>query len=311
LHMAPTALVRFPSQQTLAISADLSSVLSLKKQIEAERGIPIRCQHLTVGKHTLSDEELVPSELLSLSTRVLGGKGGFGALLRGQVMRPGQKKIEDDTSSCRDLNGRRLRHVENEKKIREWREKQAERDLQAQLEKEAKKKRKAPEPVVEIEPPPEPTDPEEMAKAIARGLEEAKRKRAEDLARRNGEEISEAAKTTPVKSATERLAEFRAQQAAEKEQAEKERAQRKTEQPAHAAAEQPKPAEPEALDLGPYSDAKSLEALGPDRLKSALMALGLKCGGTLQQRAERLMSVKGKTKEEIDPKLFAKPAKSS
>lgn len=36
------------------------------------------------------------------------------------------------------------------------------------------------------------------------------------------------------------------------------------------------------------------------------MEQGLKCGGTLQQRAERLMAVKGLTKEEIDPSLFAK-----
>ncbi len=40
-----------------------------------------------------------------------------------------------------------------------------------------------------------------------------------------------------------------------------------------------------------------------DRLKEALEALGLKCGGTLYQRADRLFSVKGKKPEEIDQKL--------
>lgn len=40
-----------------------------------------------------------------------------------------------------------------------------------------------------------------------------------------------------------------------------------------------------------------------DRLKEALEALGLKCGGTLEQRADRLFSVKGVAPEEIDPKL--------
>lgn len=40
-----------------------------------------------------------------------------------------------------------------------------------------------------------------------------------------------------------------------------------------------------------------------DRLKEALEALGLKCGGTMEQRAERLFSVKGKAPEEFDPKL--------
>lgn len=40
-----------------------------------------------------------------------------------------------------------------------------------------------------------------------------------------------------------------------------------------------------------------------DRLKEGLEALGLKCGGTLEQRADRLFSVKGKKPEEIDQKL--------
>lgn len=60
------------------------------------------------------------------------------------------------------------------------------------------------------------------------------------------------------------------------------------------------------LDLDAFDSPDELEVLGADRLKAALAALGLKCGGTLRQRAERLMSVKGKRLEDIDPKLFAK-----
>ncbi|KAG5182382.1 hypothetical protein JKP88DRAFT_199316 [Tribonema minus] len=62
------------------------------------------------------------------------------------------------------------------------------------------------------------------------------------------------------------------------------------------------------LDLSLYHAAEDLMPLGLDRLKEALEALGLKCGGTLQQRAERLMAVKGKKPSEIDPKLLAKGA---
>ena len=47
------------------------------------------------------------------------------------------------------------------------------------------------------------------------------------------------------------------------------------------------------------------KSLSP-RLKSALIALGLKCGGTLQERAERLFMTKGKTLTELNPALFAK-----
>ena len=42
--------------------------------------------------------------------------------------------------------------------------------------------------------------------------------------------------------------------------------------------------------------------------KEALQALGFKCGGTLRQRAERLMAAKGRRLEELDRSLFAKGA---
>ena len=54
---------------------------------------------------------------------------------------------------------------------------------------------------------------------------------------------------------------------------------------------------------------QELTALGLDALKRALQTRGLKCGGTLEQRAERLFAVKGLEHQQIDPTLFAKPAK--
>ncbi|GIZ03657.1 splicing factor 3A subunit 3 [Caerostris extrusa] len=60
------------------------------------------------------------------------------------------------------------------------------------------------------------------------------------------------------------------------------------------------------LDLSAFSSWEELASLGLDRLKSALMALGLKCGGTLEERAQRLFSTKGKKLSELDPNVFAK-----
>lgn len=57
------------------------------------------------------------------------------------------------------------------------------------------------------------------------------------------------------------------------------------------------------VNLDDHSSAKELEAIGMDRLKTALGAQGLKCGGTLEQRAQRLFSTKGKSKEEWDPSI--------
>lgn len=62
------------------------------------------------------------------------------------------------------------------------------------------------------------------------------------------------------------------------------------------------------LDLSAFSSPEELASLGLDRLKSALMALGIKCGGTLEERAQRLFSTKGQ--RHIDPSLMAKQNKS-
>ena len=62
----------------------------------------------------------------------------------------------------------------------------------------------------------------------------------------------------------------------------------------------------EALDLDQYSSVQELEELGLDRLKGALMAIQIKCGGTLHERASRLFSLKGLKKEDYPKKLLAK-----
>ncbi|XP_013073452.2 splicing regulator SDE2-like [Biomphalaria glabrata] len=57
--------------------------------------------------------------------RLLGGKGGFGSMLRAIGA-----QIEKTTSreACRDLSGRRMRDINNEKKLKEWLAKEAERE---------------------------------------------------------------------------------------------------------------------------------------------------------------------------------------
>lgn len=66
------------------------------------------------------------------------------------------------------------------------------------------------------------------------------------------------------------------------------------------------PVKDEPLDLDNVSSVEELEALSLDKLKKELMARGMKCGGTLQQRAERLYSVKGLAPDQIKPSLLAK-----
>ncbi len=60
------------------------------------------------------------------------------------------------------------------------------------------------------------------------------------------------------------------------------------------------------FNLSLCSSIEELIALGPERLKIELQQRGLLCGGTVEQRVQRLWSVKGKTLREIDPKLKSK-----
>ncbi|PSS33008.1 Splicing factor SF3a60 like [Actinidia chinensis var. chinensis] len=70
-------------------------------------------------------------------------------------------------------------------------------------------------------------------------------------------------------------------------------------------------AQPAVIDLDYYSAVEELMGVGPERLKEALAALGLKTGGTVQQRAERLFLTKHTPLERLDRKHFVKGSRGS
>lgn len=78
---------------------------------------------------------------------------------------------------------------------------------------------------------------------------------------------------------------------------------------------EPTPPSPErppritTIDLESYDSAESLLSLGADNLKHILSERGLKCGGTVVQRAERLYSVKGLGQDQISKELLATAGK--
>jgi hypothetical protein len=59
------------------------------------------------------------------------------------------------------------------------------------------------------------------------------------------------------------------------------------------------------INLDDYNAVESLEGLGLERLKLALAARGLKCGGTVKERAARLFAVKGLSPQDYPKKLSA------
>ena len=80
---------------------------------------------------------------VSLVPRLLGGKGGFGSMLRAIGA-----QIEKTTNreACRDLSGRRLRDINEEKRLKAWIERQGKREEEAAERKKKKLERLCAEP---------------------------------------------------------------------------------------------------------------------------------------------------------------------
>mmetsp|Transcript_2949 Transcript_2949/g.6916 ORF Transcript_2949/g.6916 Transcript_2949/m.6916 type:complete len:360 (-) Transcript_2949:131-1210(-) len=281
--------------------------------------------------------------------RLLGGKGGFGAMLRG-IGRTG--KLTDNFDACRDLSGRRIRHQEGEKKLKEWAEEAKERELekiaQSHIKQQLKeqKQRKKQEEEERIAQEVQQTNIKGVKQAVLSGLAASGSKR-----KAPGEDASpESARGKSLKlwgmdsdSDSEdgdeqpRDATSAAELSGEQHPGDSSADERTIDTAVAAASTAAKPAcsdgagpedtpppsqqepgkqptaedgekgaPPAEVDLGEYSSAEELEALGLERLKAELQRRGLKCGGSLRQRAERLYLLKTTPPEELDRSLFAK-----
>ncbi|CAH4023631.1 unnamed protein product [Pieris brassicae] len=87
------------------------------------------------------------SNIVRMCTRLIGGKGGFGSMLRAIGA-----QIEKTTNreACRDLSGRRLRDINEEKRLRKWLEGQEEREREAIERKQKKLEKLLAEPKIEV-----------------------------------------------------------------------------------------------------------------------------------------------------------------
>lgn len=99
--------VQLPGGRTRALNFDQGKVKvsSLKQSIADYEGIPGNEQRLVCAQRELLDDAFLLDDLcfVSLSLRVVGGKGGFGSLLRGAPSKIGQKKT-DNFDACRDIH---------------------------------------------------------------------------------------------------------------------------------------------------------------------------------------------------------------
>lgn len=119
-------------------------VRELYDVVEDAEGIPSSLTRLVTGTRQLQDEHILRADehgmfpFCTLLGRLLGGKGGFGSLLRGSQS---QKKTTN-FDACRDMNGRRLRHVNSEQKLIEWQEQAKEREMEKKALEQMKKEEK-------------------------------------------------------------------------------------------------------------------------------------------------------------------------
>ena len=105
-----------------------------------------RCHwHLTYEGRPLKDNKQLQSygisaeSTIQLAFRLLGGKGGFGSLLRGA----GRAILTDNVDACRDLSGRRIRHANAEKRLAQWAAEAKERELEKIAMKHVQEQQKA------------------------------------------------------------------------------------------------------------------------------------------------------------------------
>jgi hypothetical protein len=100
--------------RTLCISKSDArfSLEGVKEKVVEAEGIPFGDVYFSLDGRVLRDDDndfMLPDSpfvLLRLHVRgLLGGKGGFGALLRASTIKVGAKKT-DDYTACRDLNGK-------------------------------------------------------------------------------------------------------------------------------------------------------------------------------------------------------------
>lgn len=113
----------FSIEEYGSVESGIIDLTSIQKVISEIENIPTNIiqfsiDGVTIEKHSIDAAERFKEMSMifvnaSIDLGLLGGKGGFGAMIREKAKQKG-KKVTTDFGACRDLQGRRLRHVNNE-----------------------------------------------------------------------------------------------------------------------------------------------------------------------------------------------------
>lgn len=102
---------------SLCVTFENPSVPLLNQHIYKSLGITVDEQRLTCNGRELCDESQLQGDLvlINLNLRLVGGKGGFGSLLRSQK----STKKTTNFGACRTVDGQRLRDVQQQQRVAE------------------------------------------------------------------------------------------------------------------------------------------------------------------------------------------------
>jgi hypothetical protein len=314
----------------------IDSIEFLKEAVLDTWGIPVDQQTLFHNGRIIHDlnslQRLESGSVINVSLGLQGGKGGFGSLLRGQAI--SKRKITNFDAS-RDLQGRRIRNVKNMQKLAEWvkKRKEEEKLIKKEVDEYNKKQKEIASVQKDIRLTQEFKDKvekwdTEMSSSIKAGLK--KTKLNENGKRENGDYqhddfvepmqkkklfTEEDKSSTIEKDANDdtlngKISQKLAAILGENGKQNEEEAQTTNGKPAEEkvleSEKKSDSVEYSQIDLATINSVDDLIKLGPDHLKLELMRLGLKCGGSLQDRAKRLYDIKLKPELLFNPKYIAK-----
>ncbi|CAL6298157.1 unnamed protein product [Bathycoccus prasinos] len=264
---------------------------------------------------------------LFLKKGLRGGKGGFGTLLRSTGKKKG-RNAEPNNDMCRDLKGQRYHVSENARKMEKWTKEESVREEEAlalkyieertgekarkraKMEKEEERFRKDSEEVKERM---EEAMKVATTKTIQTTVEKGRVRDDEEEEDDSDDEEDEddfrrkKKKRTTNKSTTE---EEQIEEGKEEERKVIKVAKANDEKefpvvgaaPMSSNSSPPKQENFEPIDLHDINVAQELERFGLDHLKIELTRQNLKCGGSLEERANRLFLLKMTPFEAIDKK---------
>lgn len=100
---------------SLNVTSEMS-LASMKQYVSIKTGMQLTDFYLLFNGKIIN-ENMVENGIVHIVPRILGGKGGFGSMLRAIGA-----QIEKTTNreACRDLSGRRLRDINEEKRVKDF-----------------------------------------------------------------------------------------------------------------------------------------------------------------------------------------------